>query len=151
VYVAADGKHLAVGPLEPKFYAQFVTLIGGLGPDAPDPYDVAQWPRLHTLIAARLATRTRAEWLQIFDGSDACVAPVLSLREATEHPQATARDTFVEVDGIRQPAPAPRFSATPASVPTPPAWPGRHTRDVLEEWAVADVDGLLAAGVAVQT
>lgn len=150
VYATADGQYLALGPLEPKFYAEFVQLLGGLGEDAPDPYDAPQWDRLRELIAARLATRTRAEWLDIFDGSDACVAPVLSLTEAASHPQLAAREVYVEIDGVRQPAPAPRFSATRPDLPTPPAYPGQHTADVLREWGVAEVDDLLAAGVVVQ-
>ncbi|HZN19453.1 MAG TPA: CoA transferase, partial [Micromonosporaceae bacterium] len=178
-YQTADGRYLAVGPLEPKFFAQFATLLGGLDPDAggngldvdgngldeggngldegsndadpPNPYDVAQWPRLRKLVAERIATRTRDEWLAVFEGSDACVAPVLSLAEAPEHPHVAARGVFVDLDGVRQPAPAPRFSATPATLTTPPPLPGQHTRDVLTEWGVASVDDLLAAGVVTQT
>jgi alpha-methylacyl-CoA racemase len=147
VYRTADGRYLAVGPLEPKFYAEFVERIGGLGPDAPDPYDVPEWPRLRGLIAERLAGRTQEEWLRLFDGSDGCVAPVLPLTEAPGHPHLAARGTFIEVQGVRQPAPAPRFSATPAGEPTPPAGPGQHTREVLAEFGVPDLDSLLAAGV----
>ena len=150
VYLTSDGEYLAVGPLEPKFYERFVDLVGGLGEDPPDPYDAPRWPRLRTLIAARLATRTRDEWLKIFEGSDACVAPVLTLREATTHPHALARNAYVEVDGVRQPAPAPRFSATPPGTPAPPALPGQHSREVLRRWGVADVDALLAEGVVKQ-
>jgi alpha-methylacyl-CoA racemase len=146
VYATADNRYLAVGPLEPKFYAQFVAVLGGFDDDPPDPYDVTQWNRLHTLIAARIATRTRAEWLRLYEGTDACVAPVLSFGEAPEHPHLAARDVFVDVDGVRQPAPAPRFSATPPALPTPPPLPGQHTTDVLEEWGIADVDGLIADG-----
>ncbi|HET8662172.1 MAG TPA: CaiB/BaiF CoA-transferase family protein [Micromonosporaceae bacterium] len=157
-YQTADGRYLAVGPLEPKFFAQFAALLGGLdldadgnGGDPPGPYDVAQWPRLRKLVAERIATRTRDEWLAVFDGSDACVAPVLSLAEAPEHPHVAAREVFVDLDGVRQPAPAPRFSATPARLTTPPPLPGEHTRDVLTEWGVSGVDDLLAAGAVTQT
>jgi alpha-methylacyl-CoA racemase len=146
VYPAADGEHLAIGPLEPKFYAEFVAILGGLGDDAPDPYDPAGWPRLRTMIAERLLTRTRDEWLSLFDGSDACVAPVVALGAAPDHPHLAARGVFVEIDGVRQPAPAPRFSATPPGTPAPPALPGQHTREVLHEWGIADVDDLLADG-----
>ncbi len=146
IYPTADGRYLAVGPLEPRFYAEFVARLGGLGEAAPDPYDVAEWPRLRASIAERLATRTQAEWLLIFEGSDACVAPVLSFGEAPAHPHLAARQVYVDIDGVRQPAPAPRFSATAPGLPAPPPLPGRHTRAVLEEWAVTDVDGLFAAG-----
>ncbi|HET6213236.1 MAG TPA: CaiB/BaiF CoA-transferase family protein [Micromonosporaceae bacterium] len=146
VYETSDGKYLAVGPLEPKFYAEFAARLGGLG-EAPDPYDVTAWAELRRLIAARLATRTQAEWLDVFAGSDACVAPVLSLTEAPVHPHLAARQTFVEIDGVRQPAPAPRFSVTPLGLPTPPAWPGEHTREVLADWGISGFDELLATGV----
>jgi len=146
VYTTADNRYLAVGPLEPKFYAEFVSVLGGFGDHVPDPYDVAQWDRLHVLIAARIATRTRAEWLRLFEGTDACVAPVLSLGDAPDHPHLAARGVFVDVDGVRQPAPAPRFSGTPPARPAPPPLPGQHSREVLEEWGIADVDGLIADG-----
>ncbi|SDY07002.1 alpha-methylacyl-CoA racemase [Micromonospora pattaloongensis] len=148
VYETADGGHLAVGPLEPRFYAEFVARLGGLGPDAPAQLDVAQWPRLRELIAARIATRSRAEWTEVFAGSDACVAPVLSLREAPDHPHLAAREVFVDAHGVRQPAPAPRFSGTPTAPPVlPPPRPGEHTRAVLARFEVPDVDALLADGV----
>jgi alpha-methylacyl-CoA racemase len=149
VYATADGEHLAIGPLEPRFYAEFAGLLGGLD-DAPGPYDVADWPRLRKLIGARIATRTRDEWLAVFAGTDACVAPVLRLAEAPEHPHLAEREVFVELDGVRQPAPAPRFSATPVRLTTPPPRPGEHTSDVLTEWGLSDVDALLADGVALQ-
>lgn len=151
VYRAADGGHLAVGPLEPEFYAEFLRRLG-LDPDrTPPQYDVAQWPRLRQLIADRLATRTRDEWAEVFGDSDACVAPVLSAEEAPAHPQLAARDVYIDVDGVRQPAPAPRFSGTPAGPPRlPPPYPGEHTRQELTDWGVPDVDALVEAGVAVQ-
>ncbi|HZN72150.1 MAG TPA: CaiB/BaiF CoA-transferase family protein [Micromonosporaceae bacterium] len=152
VYATSDGKHLAIGPLERRFYAEFVSLLGG-GLDSdevPGPYDVADWPRLRKLIADRVATKTRDEWLAVFEGTDACVAPVLSLREAPDQPHLAAREVFVDLDGIRQPAPAPRFSGTPARLTTPPPQPGEHTWDVLTEWGLSDVDGLIGDGVVYQ-
>ncbi|MEV1287088.1 CaiB/BaiF CoA-transferase family protein [Micromonospora sp. NPDC049679] len=150
VYETADGGHLAVGPLEPRFYAEFVERLGGLGADAPEQLDVAQWPRLRKAIATRIATRTRAAWVEIFEESDACVAPVLSMREAPEHPHLAAREVFVDGHGVRQPAPAPRFSATPAGLPAlPPPRPGEHSRAVLTDWGVPDVAALIAAGVVI--
>jgi alpha-methylacyl-CoA racemase len=148
VYATADGRHLAVGPLEPKFWAEFAARVGVDG----DPYDPTGWPALRERIAERIATRTRAEWMDIFEGSDACVAPVLSLSEAAaaDHPHLAARGTFVESYGVSQPAPAPRFSATPAALTSPPPRPGEHTREALTQWGVDDVDGLIVSKVAVQ-
>jgi alpha-methylacyl-CoA racemase len=107
---------------------------------------VAAWPELRRRLAERFRTRTRAEWGAAFEGSDACAAPVLSLREAPGHPHLAARGTFVDHHGITQPAPAPRFSATPARLTSPPAAPGEHTKDVLTDWDAGDPDELLAAG-----
>jgi alpha-methylacyl-CoA racemase len=108
--------------------------------------DPAGWPRLRERLAERIATRTLAEWLQVFEGSDACVAPVLSLDEAPRHPQLAARATFVDRGGVVQPAPAPRFSRTPAALSTPPRRPGQDTREALQAWGISDVDRLLADG-----
>lgn len=151
VYPAADGRFLAVGALEPEFFA---ALLAGLELDpeqTPAQYEEAGWPRLRRLIADRLASRPRHEWLAVFAGSDACVAPVLAWDEAADHPQLAARGVFRELHGVRQPAPAPRFSGTPTGVPgRPPPYPGEHTREGLCDWGVPDVDALLATGVAVQ-
>jgi alpha-methylacyl-CoA racemase len=151
VYETSDGRHLAVGPLEPRFYAEFAARVGLDPAVAPDQLDVASWPRLRTLIAARIATRTRDEWTALFADGDGCAAPVLSLAEAPADPHLRAREVFVEAHGVSQPAPAPRFSTTPADPPRlPPPLPGEHTESVLAEWGVADADALLAEGVAVQ-
>jgi alpha-methylacyl-CoA racemase len=135
VYRTADGGHLAVGPLEPKFWAEFCELVGVEG----NPYDRDGWASLRAMIAERIATRTRDEWVAIFDGSDACVAPVLTLREASngEHPHLAARGTFVESHGIRQPAPAPRFANAPTALGAASPRPGEHdVEDVLKDWLV---------------
>jgi alpha-methylacyl-CoA racemase len=149
VYATADGRDLAVGPLEPKFWAEFAARVGVA--DA-DPYDPAGWPALRERIAERIAARTRAEWLDIFDDSDACVAPVLSLSEAAAggHPHLAARGTFVQAHGVAQPAPAPRFSGTAAHLTSPPPYPGEHTRQALADWGVDDADALIDKGVATQ-
>lgn len=151
VYPAADGKYVAVAALEPEFFGQ---LLAGLELDpaeVPAQYDVTGWPRLRELIGERIARRTRDEWAEIFAGTDACVAPVLSAAEAPEHPQLVAREVFVNRYGVRQPAPAPRFAGAPVTGPRrPPPLPGEHTRAALTEWGVADVDELLATGAAVQ-
>jgi alpha-methylacyl-CoA racemase len=154
-YRTADDRYVAVGPLEPRFYAEFLARLGladgAAEGDLPEQYDAAQWPRLRELIAARIATRTRDEWTAVFDGGDACVAPVLSLREAPEHPHNAERGVFAEAYGIRQPAPAPRFAGTAPTPPAlPPPYPGEHTRAALTEWGVPDIDALIADGIALQ-
>jgi alpha-methylacyl-CoA racemase len=149
VYETADGGWMSVGPLEIRFYAQFAALLGlpdGLA-RRPGPDD---WPRLREAIAAAFRTRTREDWEAVFAGTDACVAPVLGLKEAAEHPHLAARQTFVEIEGVRQPAPAPRFDRTPGAVQRPPARRGEHTREVLTEWGVPRIEELLASGVAVE-
>ncbi len=138
-YATSDGRWMAVGPLEPRFYAEFARLLE-LDADLPDQYDPARWPELRAALAARFATRTQAEWTARFEGHDACVAPVLTLGEAAQHPHLAARGSYAEHGGTRQPAPAPRFSATPAALRTPPARPGEHTAEVARDWAVPGLD-----------
>ncbi|MFE3059936.1 CaiB/BaiF CoA transferase family protein [Nocardia sp. NPDC059239] len=150
VYRTSDARHVAVGPIEPKFYAEFMTLLG-LDPSELDRFAPESWPTIRKQVADAFATRTRDEWAVTFEGTDACVSPVLSLTEAPGHPHLAERGTFVEVDGVLQPAPAPRFSRTPATVQSNPSLPGSHTREVLERWGVRDVEGLLKSGVAVQS
>lgn len=147
LYETADGEHMSVGPLEPQFYAEMVRL---LELDLPDREDPANLPAIREALTARFKERTQAEWAELFDGTDACVAPVVPLADAPKHPHLAARGTFVEQDGITQPAPAPRFSRTAASLGMPPGGPGAHTREALAAWGVADVDALLESGAAVQ-
>ncbi|MBJ6642596.1 CaiB/BaiF CoA-transferase family protein [Streptomyces sp. BSE7-9] len=134
-YETADGGHMAVGALEPRFYAEFLRLLDLTGLEGAHA-DVTRWPELRTRVAERFASRTRDAWTAVFEGTDACVAPVLSLREAPHHPHLAARSTFTDHAGITQPAPAPRFSATPATVRTGPARPGADTEDVARDWGV---------------
>ncbi|MFJ8921726.1 CaiB/BaiF CoA transferase family protein [Streptomyces sp. NPDC102415] len=141
-YATSDGEYMAVGALEPRFYEEFTRLLG-IGDEAPDRNDLGRWEELRALVAERFRTRTRAEWTEVFEGTDACVAPVLSLREAPDHPHLAARSTYVEHGGLTQPAPAPRFSATPVSVRGGPALPGADTEAVAEEWGLP---GLLTTG-----
>ncbi len=149
VYETSDARHMSVGPLEPQFYDVFLTLLGLQ--DAPDRFDLARSGELRQRIAEVFGTRSQAEWSQVFEGTDACVAPILPLSEAMDHPHMVAREVFVEHDGVRQPAPAPRFSRTSAALGLPPApEPGAQTRAALTAWGVADVDGLIERGVAVQ-
>ncbi|WP_210408115.1 CaiB/BaiF CoA-transferase family protein [Allokutzneria sp. NRRL B-24872] len=148
VYETSDGGHMAVGALEPQFYAEFVRL---LAPDGlPDRGDPANWPELRRRIAEIFASRTRDEWAKVFEGTDACVSPVLGLTEAAEHPHNKARGVFVAPGGVVQPAPAPRFSGTPAPPVGVPAAAGSHTRAVLSEWGLSDVDELIESGAAHQ-
>lgn len=149
VYATSDRKYMAAGPLEPKFYAEFVTLLG-LDAEQADRSTPQNWPRLAETIRDAFAARTQAEWIEVFDGTDACVSPVLGLTDAARHPHLAHRQTFVEVDGTTQPAPAPRFSRTTAAVRRGPVEPGTDTRAVLTGWGVSDVDELLDAGVATQ-
>ncbi|SCK36420.1 CaiB/BaiF CoA-transferase family protein [Streptomyces sp. WMMB 322] len=139
-YETADGGFMAVGALEPRFYGEFTRLLG-LGDEAPGRDDPAAWGELCAAVADRFKTRTRDEWDEVFRDSDACVAPVLSLREAPRHPHLAARGTFVEHAGITQPAPAPRFSATPAAVSRPPALPGADAADVARDWQLPALAG----------
>jgi alpha-methylacyl-CoA racemase len=150
LYETADGKHLAVGALEPQFYDALVAGLG-IADTAPDRDDLANHPALRRLIADTVRERTQAEWVEVFEGTDACVAPVVPMTEAFHHPHLVARGTFVERDGLTQPAPAPRFSRTVSSLTTPPpAKAGQDTRDALTAWGIADVERLLSSGAAVQ-
>jgi alpha-methylacyl-CoA racemase len=148
VYEAADGGYLAVGAIEPRFYA---ALLEGLALDPaslPRQMDRASWPAMKERFAACFALKTRDEWAAHFEGTEACVAPVLTPLEATRHPHNVARETFVEVAGTRQPGPAPRFSRTPGAVASPPEQPGRSTTSALTRWGVASsrVASLLEMG-----
>jgi alpha-methylacyl-CoA racemase len=150
LYETADGRHLAVGALEPQFYDELVAGLG-IADTAPDRNDPANRPELRRLISDAVRRRTQAEWVEVFDGTDACVAPVLPMTEAFGHPHLAARGTFVDRDGMTQPAPAPRFSRTAPTLTTaPPANAGQDTRDALRAWGISDVDALLASGAAVQ-
>jgi alpha-methylacyl-CoA racemase len=148
-YETADGGHVVVGALEGRFFRE---LLDRLGIDDLDPawqYDRRRWPEIERRLAEVFRSRTRAEWVEAFEGSDACCAPVLSLSEATRHPHNVARGTYVEVDGIVQPAPAPRFSRTPSAAPRPPASAGTGAASALAEWNVPAerVSALCEAGV----
>ena len=149
VYETADGGHMSVGALEPQFYAVLLERLE-LSDPAPDRYDLAQWPALKEALAARFKEKTQAEWTAVFDGTDACVAPVLPLTEAAKHPHLAARGTYVDRGGVLQPAPAPRFSRTEAMLTTGPTAPGGQTREALTAWGIEDVDVLIASGAAVQ-
>ena len=147
-YVASDGKYLSVGCLEPKFFAEFAQRIGLDQRFVQRQYDRRVWPEMRATIAALLATRTRDDWCGALDGSDACVAPVLTLREAPMHPHARERGAFIEVDGVMQAAPAPRFSRSHGATPHAPRVAGSDGEAVLLEAGFArdEVHALLASG-----
>jgi alpha-methylacyl-CoA racemase len=136
VYECADGRFVAVGALEAPFWDEFVERLGVSAGSLPDRDDPALWPEGKRRLAEIFASRSRDEWVAVFDGSDACVSPVLSLDEAPRHPHAVARSAFVDIGGTAQPAPAPRFSKTPTGTPTPPPQRGADTEEVLRDWGL---------------
>lgn len=143
VYECADGGFLSVGAIEPQFYAVLLEKTGlADDPEFARQNDRSMWPKLKERLAAVIATRTRDEWAATFDGTDACVVPVLGPFEAPSHPHNVARSTFVERDGVVQPAPSPRFSRTTAELQRPPAHAGQHTDEVLAEWTGLDATRL---------
>jgi alpha-methylacyl-CoA racemase len=155
VYATADGRHMAVGALEPQFYAAFAGILfapEGIPADLPAQHERSRWPELRARFAARFAQRSQEEWTTAFSGTDACVAPVRTMTEAPADPHLAARATYVTVDGVVQPAPAPRFgdgtpdAAIGALAPGRIAHAGAHTRDVLAALGFADTDELLASG-----
>jgi alpha-methylacyl-CoA racemase len=159
VYETADGRHMAVGALEPQFYAAFLDILfapEGLPGDLPDRQDRSRWPELRERFAARFAERSQEEWSKVFSGTDACVAPVRAMAEAPDDPHLAARGTYVTTDGVIQPAPAPRFGDGTEGAPIGALSPGRithagaHTREVLTTLGFTDTDELLASGAAWQ-
>src|SRR4051812_3921933 len=150
VYETADGRHVSVGALEPQFYAELLRLLD-LTDRAPGQAETDRYDELRALLTETFKQRTQAEWVELFEGTDACVAGVIPVSEAAEHPHLKARRTFVEHEGLVQPAPAPRFSRTEATLSMPPSpAAGTHTREALAAWGIADVDRLIERGVAVQ-
>jgi alpha-methylacyl-CoA racemase len=142
VYETSDGEYVSVGAMEARFYRSFMKGLGFADDGIPPQDDEAQWGVLKQRVAEIFRSRTRAEWLDVFEGTDACVTPVLALGEASAHPHNRARNTFVDVGGVMEPAPAPRFSRTPAPVPSPPPTPGTHDTDILRQWGLtlAEID-----------
>ena len=133
-YETADGEYVCVGAIEPRFYAELLSRLGLAGEDLPAQHDRGGWPRLRERFAGAFRTKTRAEWQALLEGTDACFAPVLSLAEAAAHPHNVARGTFVSVDGVLQPGPAPRFSRTRAEIHSGPMQPGHGGEDALRDW-----------------
>lgn len=134
VYRTLDGGYMSVAPIEPKFYRNFLAVLGLSPADLPAQMDRDSWPGLRQRFAGIFAKHTRDEWCARFDGVAACVAPVLSIDEAVAHPHQHARGAYVTVDGVTHPAPAPRFSRTPSMIRSAPPTPGEHTTELLAEW-----------------
>jgi alpha-methylacyl-CoA racemase len=147
-YACADGEFVAVGAVEPPFYAELLARLGLADADLPKQLDRSAWEAMRERLAAIFRTRTRAEWCDLLEGSDACFAPVLDIASAYEHPHNVERRTFVEVAGVRQPAPAPRFDRTPGRIRRPPPSPGQDTDEALRDWgfARAEIDRLRDVG-----
>ena len=139
VYECADGEYVSIGSIEPQFYAELMRLTGlADDPDFAKQMDREQWPALKERLSAVFREKSRDEWCGIMEHTDVCFAPVLRMEEAAQHPHNVARGTFVEVGGLTQPAPAPRFSRTTAGIDRPPAHDGEHTTDVLHDWGLDD-------------
>jgi alpha-methylacyl-CoA racemase len=136
-YECADGKFLALGAIEPQFHAEMVAKLGFEEADFPKRMNPKNWPAYSEKVAERVRTKTRDEWAKIFEGSDACVSPVLSMAEALVDPHNVARETFVTENGLAQPAPAPRFSRTAGKIQGPPPKPGEHTESAMADWGVS--------------
>jgi alpha-methylacyl-CoA racemase len=133
-YLCEDGRHVAVGAIEPQFFRALLAGLGLDSADLPDQHDRERWPELRARFAKTFLSQPRDHWAKTFADTDACVTPVLSYDEVAAHPHLAARETMITIDGITQPAPAPRFSRTATSTPTPPVRPGADTAAVLSDW-----------------
>jgi alpha-methylacyl-CoA racemase len=150
-YACADGKYLAVGSIEPHFFRELLTRAGIDDPSLHEQIDLSAWPAQRATFAAIFHTRTRDEWCALLEGTDACVSPVLDMEEAPSHPHNQARGTFVTVDDIVQPAPAPRLSRTPPAIQCPAPLPGADTEAVLGDWGFSATEiATLRAGSVIE-
>ncbi len=147
-YECADGKWISIGSIEAKFHAELLEKLGLEESDIPDRMDRSRWVEHKKRLTELFLSKTRDEWCAVMEGSDVCFAPVLSMAEAPSHPHNVARGTFVEVDGVIQPGPAPRFSRTPGQVQSPPPDPGQHSEAILADWgwSADDIAALRSAG-----
>ena len=147
-YQCSDGKWISIGSIEPQFYALLLEKTGITDPQFANQMSRDEWPELKAKLADVLSKKTQAEWCAIMDATDICFAPVLTLDEAPNHAHNVARETFVTVEGVVQPAPAPRFSATPGAIQGPPPKIGAHNDEALGQWgfSAAEVDALRASG-----
>ena len=145
-----DGKYISIGSIEPQFYALLLEKTGLTNdPAFAKQMDPSQWPMLKTKLQDVIKQKTQAQWCAIMEGTDVCFAPVLTMTEATQHPHHIARNTFIDIAGVTQPAPAPRFSRTSPETPTPPAHAGQHSTQILNEWGISNINELLASGAVV--
>jgi alpha-methylacyl-CoA racemase len=149
IYETSDHQYVAVGAVEPQFFHELLKQLDLLDIDVPDPSDRSRWAVLRGALAEKFMSRTRDEWESHFTGTNACVAPVLSLGEAPKHEHLREWGTFVEYDGVVQPAPAPRFSRTPGAISRPAPLPGQGGLAALRDWGLeeTEVDNLVASGV----
>ncbi len=148
-YECSDGRYVSIGSIEPQFYGELLATLGLADDDLPHQMDSSKWGEMKDRVATIFAGRTRDEWCELMEGTDICFAPVLTMSEAARHPHNVERGTFIDVAGITQPAPAPRFSGTPPEVARPPAHAGQHTDEVLGEWAglgIEDIASRRASG-----
>jgi alpha-methylacyl-CoA racemase len=149
VYRCSDGEYISLGSIEPQFYAELMRLTGLEGDEQfAKQMDKAEWPSLKQRLTEVFEQKTQAEWCELMEATDVCFAPVLTMSQAAQHPHNVERQTFIDVAGTVQPAPAPRFSRTRAEVASPPAHAGAHTREVFEAWGVdvATIDAWADAG-----
>ncbi|MCU1365766.1 MAG: mcr [Ilumatobacteraceae bacterium] len=149
VYECSDGKYISLGSIEPQFYAQLLQVTGlDTDPEFLQQNDHKLWPHLKERLTELFRSKTRAEWCELMEHTDICFAPVLTMSEAAAHPHNVQRETFVDFEGIVQPAPAPRFSRTKPLITLPPSRPGQHTREVLGDWGFDPtvIDSLFEAG-----
>lgn len=151
-YETKDGKYISIASIEPQFHAELVERLGLKKEELPAQLDRDQWPAMRARLEALFRTRTRDEWCKVLEGTDVCFGPVLTLGEAPEHPHNKARNAFIEIDGVVQPGPAPRFSGTPLEIRMGPPEPGANTADTLAAWGFSkqDVATLLESGAAWQ-
>lgn len=151
VYECADGEYISLGSIEPQFYAELLRLTGlDDDPEFAEQMDPAGWPGLKSRLGELIRSKTRQEWCEIMEHTDVCFAPVLTMSEAAAHPHNVERSTFIDLGGLTQPAPAPRFSRTRPEVTQLPAYAGQHTKEILLDWGLAPerVDEVLASGAA---
>ena len=150
VFQCQDDKYISIGSIEPQFYALLLEKTGLTNdPAFAKQMDPSQWPMLKAKLQVVIKQKTQAQWCAIMEGTDVCFAPVLTMTEATQHPHHIARNTFINIAGVTQPAPAPRFSRTSPETPTPPAHAGQHSTQILNEWGISNITELLASGAVV--
>ena len=152
VYETSDGEHICIGANEPKFYAVMLDIVGLGDAELPEQTDREKWPEMRTKLAAIFKTKTREQWTLLMEQKEICYAPVLRMSEALSHPQNVHRGSFIEVAGVTQPGPAPKFAHMASTPPRDPAHAGEHTTDGLADWGIskAEIAGLLQSGAAKQ-